>query len=106
MACYGILYRVPVPFGKDCLFEILFSAGRNAVIMCGMEELLRSTDIVYISWVQHVLTEADIQSVVFDNNTSIVEGSIGMLIPSRVMVLAEDLEDAKTVIAEAQPDSP
>lgn len=69
-----------------------------------MEELLRSTDVVYISWVQHVLAEADIQSVVFDNNTCIAEGSLGMLIPSRIMVLAEDLEEAKAILAEAQPD--
>lgn len=65
-----------------------------------MVELLRTNDPVRLSWVMALLTDADIESVVFDHHTSIVEGSIGAL-PRRLMVTADDLSRARYVLDSA-----
>ena len=65
-----------------------------------MRELLRSNDLVYLSFVMHVLNEADIGHMVLDNHMSALEGSVGA-IPRRVMVEADDLERAKLALGNA-----
>jgi hypothetical protein len=62
-----------------------------------MRELLRSNDPVLLSWVQALLTDARIQSVVLDLHTSIIEGSISA-IPRRVMVDDDDFARARALI--------
>ncbi|HSE78038.1 MAG TPA: DUF2007 domain-containing protein [Alphaproteobacteria bacterium] len=62
-----------------------------------MRELLRSNDPVLLSWVQALLTDARIQSVVLDLHTSIIEGSISA-IPRRVMVDDDDFTRARALI--------
>ncbi|MEQ8710688.1 MAG: DUF2007 domain-containing protein [Rhodospirillales bacterium] len=54
-----------------------------------MKELLRTNDPVELSFVQALLTDSGIESIVFDQHTSIMEGSIGA-IPRRIMVIDED----------------
>lgn len=66
-----------------------------------MQEVLRTTDVVLLSFAQHVLSEADIASVILDTHMSITEGSIGVLIPRRLMVAGEDLAKARRVLGEA-----
>ena len=70
-----------------------------------MKELLRTNNPVYLSFAEAVLKDAGIESLVFDNYMSIMEGSIGAL-PRRLMVLEEDLERAKRILAEAEPPKP
>ncbi len=65
-----------------------------------MIELLRSNDPVRLSWVTALLADADIDTVVFDTHTSIIEGSIGAL-PRRLMVLDDDLSRARHVLETA-----
>lgn len=65
-----------------------------------MVELLRSNDPVRLSWVTALLADAQIESVVFDTHTSILEGSIGAL-PRRLMVLGDDLSRARHVLQTA-----
>ncbi len=65
-----------------------------------MVELLRTNDPVRLSWVMALLADEDIESVVFDNHTSIVEGSIGAL-PRRLMVIADDLSRTRYVLDSA-----
>ena len=65
-----------------------------------MVELLRSNDPVRLSWVAALLADAQIESVVFDTHTSILEGSIGAL-PRRLMVLGDDLSRARHVLKTA-----
>lgn len=65
-----------------------------------MVELLRSNDPVRLSWVTALLADADIEAVVFDTHTSIIEGSIGAL-PRRLMVLDGDLSRARHVLETA-----
>ena len=50
-----------------------------------MKELLRSNDLVYLSFVMHVLKQAGIDHLLLDAHMSAVEGSIGA-IPRRLMV--------------------
>ena len=42
-----------------------------------MRELLRSNDLVHLSWAQAALSAAGIESVVLDAHVSGVEGNIG-----------------------------
>jgi len=65
-----------------------------------MEELLRSNDPVYLSFVRHLLSEEDIAFLQLDEHMSVLEGSIGVL-PRRIMVAAEDAARARRVIDNA-----
>lgn len=67
-----------------------------------MKELLRTNNVVYISYAQAVLSDAGIETLVFDGNMSIVEGSIGAL-PRRLMVSDEDEAAARRLLAAAEP---
>jgi len=65
-----------------------------------MKELLRTNDVVRLSWVEAFLADAGIASLVLDHHTSLVEGSIGA-IQRRLMVDERDHQRAKTLLAEA-----
>ena len=65
-----------------------------------MRELLRTNDLVLISWLTAVLGEVGIELIVFDTHTSILEGSANA-IQRRVMVIAEDYLEAKRHFEEA-----
>ena len=54
-----------------------------------MKELLRTTDQTIIAFAQMLLRGEDIACFEFDVNTSIIEGSIGIL-PRRLMVADRD----------------
>ncbi len=65
-----------------------------------MKELMRTNDAVTISFVESLLRDAGIAALVADQNMSVLDGSIGIL-PRRVMVLDEDLEKARRLLADA-----
>ena len=65
-----------------------------------MKELIRSNDPVKLSWLQALLADSGIDSLILDHHASIVEGSIGA-IQRRIMVGDEDLERAVKLLAEA-----
>lgn len=65
-----------------------------------MEELLRSNDLVYLSFVRHVLSEEGIDYLQLDDHMSALEGSIGAL-PRRIMVARELTERAKLALGNA-----
>ena len=65
-----------------------------------MEELLRTNDVVRLSWLVALLGDSDIEAIVLDTHTSILEGSIGAL-PRRLMVHSEDAERARRLLVEA-----
>ena len=65
-----------------------------------MRELLRTNDWVRLSWVQALLADAGIESVVLDMHASIVDGSIGAL-PRRLMVAAPDFVRARALLRDA-----
>jgi hypothetical protein len=63
-------------------------------------ELVRSNDVVHLSWAQAMLEAEGIASILVDAHVSAVEGSIGAF-PRRLMVPAEDLVRARAVLAQA-----
>jgi hypothetical protein len=63
-------------------------------------EIMRTNDPVLLSWVQALLADSQVDSVVLDTHTSIIEGSIGA-IPRRLMVADGDWEKAKRVLDDA-----
>lgn len=63
-----------------------------------MKELMRSNDAVLISALMAALADEGIEAVMLDQHTSVLEGSIGA-IQRRVMVLEEDLTQAKEIWA-------
>lgn len=65
-----------------------------------MKELLRTNDLVRLSWIEALLSDAGIECLVLDQHTSLVEGSIGA-IQRRLMVNDHDLRRAQSVITEA-----
>jgi hypothetical protein len=65
-----------------------------------MKELLRTNDVVKLSWLRALLSDARIMTLVLDNNTSVLEGSAGA-IPRRLMVGDDDYHRAKGVLIAA-----
>ena len=66
-----------------------------------MHEVLKSTNLVTISFACHLLDEHEIKYFLFDAAVSAIEGSIGAF-PRRLMVIREDLHMAKRVLSEAE----
>lgn len=64
-----------------------------------MRELMRTNDVVLISFVQSLLEAADIAHLLLDGNMSVLDGSIGA-IPRRVLVEEDDLPRARRVLSE------
>ena len=66
-----------------------------------MKELLRTNDPVRLSFLEALLKDSGIESLVLDHHTSLVEGSIGA-IPRRLMVAEGDHSRARLLIADAE----
>ncbi len=69
-----------------------------------MKELLRTNNAVRLSWVQALLKDSGIDSLVLDHHTSLVEGSIGA-IPRRLMVAERDFGRARALLAATGEDA-
>ncbi len=65
-----------------------------------MRELIRSNDLVHLSWARAMLAAEGIETILLDHDVSGVEGSIGA-IPRRLMVADERLEEARQILARA-----
>lgn len=65
-----------------------------------MREVLRTTDLVRLSWLQALLAESRIETIVLDSHTSVLEGSINA-IPRRLMVVDEDFDEAVRVLRDS-----
>ncbi len=66
----------------------------------GMKELVRTNDVVKLTWLQALLADAGIESVVLDVHTSVLEGSAGA-IPRRLAVIEDDYLRARRVLHDA-----
>ena len=64
-----------------------------------MKELLRSNNLVEISYLTSMLKSEGIEVHILDNNMSIIEGS-GMAIPRRLMVNEADFVYAEKLLEE------
>ena len=65
-----------------------------------MRELLRTNDLVRISWIKALMSDADIEVVVLDGHMSVLEGTLGIL-PRRVMVSDDQYQRACRIMDEA-----
>ena len=65
-----------------------------------MKELLRTNDPVRLSFLQALLRDSGIESLVLDHHTSLVEGSIGA-IPRRLVVTERDYRRARSILTAA-----
>jgi hypothetical protein len=65
-----------------------------------MVELIRSNDLVHLSWAQAMLQGAGIPCMLADQYTSSMEGGIDAL-PRRLMVPEAQLQEARRVLDEA-----
>ena len=63
-----------------------------------MVELLRTNDIVYLSFVRHVLNGEGIDHLLLDEYVSAVEGSINA-IPRRILVAENMLKHAQMLLS-------
>lgn len=76
---------------------MLFNGGSANRVAKNVDELLRTNDLVLISYIEALLADQQIGAVVLDQHTSVLEGSIGA-IQRRIMVLSEDLAAARAVL--------
>ena len=70
-----------------------------------MKELLRTNNLVYLSFAQAVLKDAGIVTLLFDAHMSVMDGSIGAL-PRRLMVADAEFVRAQKLLNEAEPPEP
>ncbi|MCC3305506.1 DUF2007 domain-containing protein [Sneathiella sp. HT1-7] len=64
-----------------------------------MKELIRCNDPVLISYIVAVLKDEQIEAIVLDEHTSILEGSIGA-IQRRIMVTEDDHAAAQQILVD------
>lgn len=74
--------------------------GAATCALWGMVELIRTNDAVIISFAQSLLRDAGIDSLVADQNMSVLDGSLGIL-PRRILVASDDAEAARRLLADA-----
>ena len=65
-----------------------------------MREIVRTNDMVLISAIGSLLDGAGIKHLVFDQNMSVLEGSLGML-PRRLLVADDDDAAARQLLTDA-----
>ncbi|MDA1310001.1 MAG: DUF2007 domain-containing protein [Proteobacteria bacterium] len=65
-----------------------------------MKELLRSTDLVHLSFLIALLRDGGIEAIILDNHMSVLEGS-GNAIPRRLVVNVEDHDAAQRILEDA-----
>jgi hypothetical protein len=65
-----------------------------------MEELLKTNDLVLISYIEALMRDAGIDILVLDQNMSVIEGSLGVL-PRRILVPEHRLDDARAILRAA-----
>lgn len=65
-----------------------------------MLELIRTNDVVLLSFATSLMKDAGIHCMVADESISVLEGSIPM-IQRRLLVLGEDAQEARRLLVDA-----
>lgn len=71
--------------------------------MADWDEVLRTTNLVRLSWAEATLHAAGFETRVLDSAISAVEGGIAAF-PRRLQTLAQDAPRARALIAEVDPE--
>ena len=66
-----------------------------------MQILIRSNDVIYLTWVKSILSHNNIEFIVLDESMASTEGNISA-IPVRILVDDNDLKKATYLISETQ----
>ena len=66
-----------------------------------MQILIRSNDIIYLTWVKSILSHNNIEFFVLDESMASTEGNISA-IPVRILVDDSDLKKAKYLISQTE----
>ena len=69
-----------------------------------MQILIRSNDIIYLTWVKSILSHNNIEFFVLDESMASTEGNISA-IPVRILVDDNDLNRAKYLISQTENDN-
>jgi hypothetical protein len=65
-----------------------------------MIELLRTNDLVRLSFLSALLRDGGIEPIILDQHMSVLEGSAAA-IPRRLMVIDDDAEEARRILTDA-----
>ena len=65
-----------------------------------MVELLRTNDVVRLSFLSALLRDAGIEPIILDQHMSVLEGSAAA-IPRRLMVIDDDASKARRILTDA-----
>ena len=68
-----------------------------------MQILIRSNDIIYLTWVKSILSHNDIEFFVLDESMASTEGNISA-IPVRILVDDNDFKRARYLISQTEDD--
>ena len=66
-----------------------------------MQILIRSNDIIYLTWIKSILSHNNIEFFVLDESMASTEGNISA-IPIRILVDDDDLKKAKYLISQTE----
>ena len=70
-----------------------------------MKAVLKTNDVVLLSFAQSLLKDAHIETLLLDENASIMDGSLGIL-PRRLMVSDDDFRQAQRILRDALNSEP
>ena len=65
-----------------------------------MREIMRTNDVVVLSFAEALLNDAGLELLIADANISVLEGSIGVF-PRRVLVPERSWEEARRLLVDA-----
>ena len=70
-----------------------------------MKAVLKTNDVVLLSFAQSLLKDAQIETLLLDENASIMDGSLGIL-PRRLMVADVDFLQAQRILRDGLTSRP
>jgi len=65
-----------------------------------MHEIIRSNDVVLLSFAESLMRDAGISVMIADQQMSILEGSLGML-QRRLLVDSDEVDQARRILTDA-----
>jgi hypothetical protein len=70
-----------------------------------MRAVLKTNNPVLLNFAEVLLKDAGLQTIVFDKEMSVMDGSLGIL-PRRLMVADEDFDRAQSILRDGMKDAP
>jgi len=73
-------------------------------VLSAWSEVLRTTNLVRLSWAEATLAAAGVPTVVWDSGVAAVEAGVSAF-PRRLMAPADQAERATRILADADPEA-